>query len=245
MLRHLLIAPIQDDFRLGVLGNTCFEIIRYENPCHAAKVFVGVYMCRNPRRLRLIQKSLNVTISAVRQHGDKHISVDNFAGRVVGYRGSLSRPVHFHKFTGLARQMHGCFRLSSIFPVILLELRELVWRCPAADTLVAVFQPQQLQRDAGAHEFSMNPFVIRHHEHRFAVGTLLEQQLRQFSVAKGFGVLVTQLTGRRTLQNGDYCLPRCAGAVGYLPVVETHVLQSQDFSVVGHLVTSLNLFTHF
>ena len=59
-------------------------------------------------------------------------------------------------------QVHGGVYLCQIVRIVLVELGGLVWNLTRRPTLVAVFQPQQIQGDTAALEFLVDIGVVRH-----------------------------------------------------------------------------------
>lgn len=59
-------------------------------------------------------------------------------------------------------QVHGSVDLCQMVGIVLVELGGLVWNLARRPALVAVFQPQQVQRNTAALEFLVDVGVVRH-----------------------------------------------------------------------------------
>ena len=91
------------------------------------------------------KKGFYVAVATVGQGCHEHIGRDNFTGVCVNNSGSIAGPVHLHNLAGLVVQVHGGVYLCQIVRIVLVELGGLVWNLTRRPTLVAVFQPQQIQ----------------------------------------------------------------------------------------------------
>ena len=76
-------------------------------------------------------------------------------------RSSIAGPVHLHNPTGFVVQVHGGVDLCQIVGIVLAELGGLVWNLARRLAPVAVFQPQQVQRNTAALEFLVDIFFRR------------------------------------------------------------------------------------
>ena len=103
-----------------------------------------------------------IAVAAVGQGCHEHIGRDHFTGVCVNNSGSIAGPVHLHNLTGLVVQVHGSVDLCQIVGIVLVELGGLVWNLARRPALVAVFQPQQVQRNTAALEFLVDMGVVRH-----------------------------------------------------------------------------------
>ena len=50
VFRHFLIAFVQNGIITGILYNTGFQVVRYEQPRNTAKVLIGMHMAQEPVR---------------------------------------------------------------------------------------------------------------------------------------------------------------------------------------------------
>ena len=120
---------------------------------------MGPHDCRG--RAAQEQFSIHLIRCKIRKIAGIHIGRDNFAGICINNRGSIAGPVHLHNLTGLVAQVHGSVDLYQIVDIVLAELGGLVWNLARRLAPVAVFQPQQVQRNTAALEFLVDIFFRR------------------------------------------------------------------------------------
>ena len=205
MLSQLLVGFVQNHLIFSVLFHTGFQVVTLNHPRDAAKIPVGVDMGCSPALLVHGEEGLYITVATVRQGRNEHISRDDFAGICVNDGSSITRPVHLHDLSGLVVQMHRGIGLVEIVAIILVELRGLVRNFAGRFALVAVFQPQQIQRHTAFLHFPVHIGVIRHLVYRLA-WSAGKQQICQLPV----GHFIRQ----RPLQAAVACtLQRCGHGV--------------------------------
>ena len=78
---------------------------------------------------------------------------DGFSGICIYVRRGISRPVHLHDLAGLVIQVHRCVGFDCVIAVMLFELRRLIRQLAFFTELLAVFEPQEIQRDAAFLQF--------------------------------------------------------------------------------------------
>lgn len=127
------------------------------------------------------EEGLHIAVPAVRQGRNEHIGRDDFAGIRANDGSGITCPVHLHNFSWLVVQVHRGIGLVEIVAVVLIELRRLVRNFAGRFALVAVFQPQQIQRHTAFLHFLVHIGVIRHLVRRFA-RSAGKQQIRQLPV---------------------------------------------------------------
>ena len=162
MLRHLLVGFVYHGFVFCIFYDTGFEIIRRQDPGHAAKETVRIDMGSDPGILLHVQEGFRIGIAGVWQDSNKQINVQLFAGVGIYDVRRLPSPVHLHGFTGLVFQMHGGFCLVDEVGVVLVELGGLIRQFTIRPAPLTVFHPQQAQRYTTLLHLLMDVLVVRH-----------------------------------------------------------------------------------
>jgi hypothetical protein len=98
-------------------------------------------MCRYPRLSFSVQKRFRVTVTAVRQRRYKYIRGHDFTRIGIYHLRCLSCPVHLYRFARFVINMHCRFRFYRKFPVVFLELRQLIRYFVVSPAFLAVFHP--------------------------------------------------------------------------------------------------------
>ena len=124
---------------------------------------------------------------------------------------SITSPVHLHDLTWLVIQVHGGVGLGQIVGIILVELGGLIRDLARREALVAVFQPQQVQRDTAALELLMDVSVVRHHVNGLR-STDQEQTLRELLVRHFFRQRPFQTAVLRPLKRSCHGIPGALAA---------------------------------
>ena len=125
---------------------------------------------------------------------------------------------------------------------MLFELRQLIRELTFLAAFLAVFEPQEIQRDAAFLQFLVNVLVIRHFVFRICALTR-KQQLRQFSVGQVFRQRIADTFFFGNIQYLNDRRSRTADALRYLGFVEPEVLQPQDLAVIGHIHDLLMMYS--
>ena len=233
MLSQLLVGFVQNHLIFSVLFHAGFQVVTLNHPRDTAKIPVGVDMGGSPALLIHGEEGLHIAVATIRQGRNEHISRDDFAGIRVNNGSGITCPVHLHDLSGLVVQVHGGIGLVEIVAVVLIELGRLVRNFAGRFALVAVFQPQQIQRHTAFLHFPVHIGVIRHLVRRFA----------RSAGKKPFCQLpVGHFIRQRPLQAAVVCtLKRCghgvAGAVQAgrnLGFVEPKAVKPEDLTVIGH-----------
>ncbi len=146
---------------LRVSDDTCFQIVRCEDPRHAAIEAVGIHMGHDPGVLFHVQKCLGIGITAVWKNRDEQIRRDSFSCIGIYDPHRVAGPIHLHGLAGLVLQMHCGFGLVNILSVILVELCGLVRKLSVGAAFLAILYPQQTQRDTALLHLPVYFFVVR------------------------------------------------------------------------------------
>ena len=154
MLNKLAVCFVQPYLVMSVLVHACLEIVALNYFGHSAEITKGIHMCSRPAFLIHREESLNVGISAVRKRCHKNIHGNYFARIRIYDSSRIACPVHLHNLAGLMVQVHCCTVFQCVVTVVFLELRQLIWRFPVIAALLAIFEPQQIQRNAAFLHFS-------------------------------------------------------------------------------------------
>lgn len=162
MCGHLQIGLINYGFIFGVLDNTSFGIIRYQESGNTSKVLIGMDMGIDPGFLFHIQETFRICIAAVRQHGNKQIHRDNFTGIRVDDTAGLPGSVYLHSVAGFVIHMHSGLGFVDIVGIMLVELGGLIRQFTADTALRKVLLPQQIQCNTAFLHLLVDVLVVRH-----------------------------------------------------------------------------------
>ena len=162
MFRHFVVRFVESHFASSVRNNACFQIVALQDTRNAAVIPESVHVSGDPALLIHGKERFHVGVPAVRQRRDKHVRRNRFTGIRVDDRRGISRPVHLHDLAGLVVQVHRRVGFNCVVTVMLFELRQLIRQFAFLSALLAVFEPQEIQRDAVFLQFLVNVLIVRH-----------------------------------------------------------------------------------
>lgn len=161
MLRQFLIAAVQNRLVSGILRDAGLQVIRNQEPRHAAEVGVCVNMTKQPVFQLHVWAHFHVGVSAARKYGDEEISRRTLARNGIPYRQGISSPVHLHDITGFMLDAHCGFRDPRPPAVLVPELCAHVRPFANLCAVPAVLVPKQGQRHTGLCQFPVNSSAVR------------------------------------------------------------------------------------
>ena len=163
MLGHFAVNSVDTRVRpIAAVVNGRGTVVGNQQFGNAAEILIHVNMRGNPRRLLLVEESLDVGILAIAQNADENKCFRRLAGVWIGDVCGITRPIDLNLFARLPVDMHGGAALLLVLLDVIAKLGIHQRHFARQAAFLQVLRPQQLLVDAVALKLPANVCKIGH-----------------------------------------------------------------------------------
>lgn len=148
ILCQFLIAAVHDRFVPGILRHSGFEIVRDQQPCHAAEVFVSMDVAAQPVFKLHVGSGFRIDITTARQNSDEQVCRCALTGYGIVDGKRIAGSIHLHCVSGFMLDPHCCLGDPCPSTIFVAELRGHVRLFAVGICLFAIFLPKKSERHA-------------------------------------------------------------------------------------------------